>query len=96
MLSELIKATESAEDRDHLLNCLIQAPADSRAKMAACGMCLGALNSWLLELIAYGQTGSTAELTIKVGLMPPACPISYQHCRPHLFLPAFPPPFPPT
>lgn len=65
VLSELIKATESAEDRDHLLNCLIQAPADSRAKMAACGMCLGALNSWLLELIAYGQTGSTAELTIK-------------------------------
>ena len=57
-----------------MLKCFMQAPADARAQVAACVGCMGALNTWLLDLSANDKSGSTMELIVKVGLSSPNWP----------------------
>lgn len=64
-LIELMETTSSGEGRDHILKCFMQAPADARARVSECHGCVTSLHGWLVELLADGCPGATAELILK-------------------------------
>ena len=65
-LVELMAAAESAEAREHILKCLMQAQAETRAHFGGDLAAMAALNGWMADLLASGRSVTTLGLALKV------------------------------
>jgi hypothetical protein len=65
-LVELMAAAEAAEAREHILKCLMQAQAETRAHFGGDLGAMAALNGWMTDLLASGRSAPTLGLALKV------------------------------
>ena len=71
----LMAEAEAAEAREHILKCLMQAPAETRAHFGGNAAAMTALNGWMKDLLATGHLVSTLGLVLKVWCLNIAVPL---------------------
>ena len=59
-------ARDAAEAREHILKCLMQAQAETRAHFGGDLAAMAALNGWMMDLLASGRSAPTLALALKV------------------------------
>jgi len=67
-LVSLMAEAESAEAQEHILKCLMQAPADTRAHFGGDLAAMTALNGWMKDLLASGRSAPTLGLALKASI----------------------------
>ena len=77
-LVSLMAEAESAEAQEHILKCLMQAPADTRAHFGGDLAAMTALNGWMKDLLATGRSAPTLGLALKVS---PDLSLFLMRCR---------------